>query len=427
MEIRKKALKRILGWVLAVGLTAANCTPWAQSVRALPDTITVVRGEAVTYSFPFPLTVSYDGAAAAGSDGSQTLRDVGATGMTLRGEGTVTLWLLGMIPVKTIRVESVEQRLLVPGGCTLGLTLRTDGVLVVGFSPVTGQDGGSVSPATQAGVRAGDVITAVNGQQVFTSAELTALVAASHRAGRSVVLTLERAGEGMDVFVTPATDASGAARLGAWVRDSTAGVGTLTFYDPDGGVFGALGHPITDTDTGVVLGVRDGSVYSAEVVGAVVGQKGNPGELKGSFSSAGPIGDIAGNTLHGVFGTLRSQPGSLYPKGLPIATRSQVHTGDAAIISTVDGDGPREYSCRIIQLFQQDSPSAKSMVVEITDPSLIERTGGIVQGMSGSPIIQDGRIVGAVTHVYVSDPTKGYGVYIEWMLDAAEGAADDAA
>ena len=206
------------------------------------------------------------------------------------------------------------------------------------------------------------------------------------------------------------------------MRDSTAGVGTLSFYDPKTGAYGALGHAITDADTGQPLSVRRGQVMHADVVDVQKGKKGTPGELKGSFlRENNTLGNILKNTGYGIYGKLDKAPeNKLYPGGLPIGLMGTVHTGPATILSSVDGEGMKEYDVEILQANRQTSPAPKSMVIKVTDPRLLDKTGGIVQGMSGSPIIQNGHIIGAVTHVYVNDPTQGYGLYIEWMLKQAE-------
>jgi stage IV sporulation protein B len=237
-----------------------------------------------------------------------------------------------------------------------------------------------------------------------------------------VPIAYQRAGEQRTCLLTPHKDEStGAVRLGAWVRDSTAGVGTMSFYDPDTGRYAALGHAITDGDTGAVLTVSEGQVLRADIVAVQKGQKGAPGELKGSFLREGQrLGDIRRNSILGIYGALdKPAANPLYPDGLPIGLRSGVHTGKATILSSVDGTGVHEYAIEITRVNPQSVPAPKSMVIRVTDERLLEATGGIVQGMSGSPIIQDGRLIGAVTHVFVSDPTQGYGLYVDWMLGEA--------
>ena len=422
-----RPLKNAIGWALSLSLLALNFTPQAQSIRTLPDTISIVSGEEISFDFILPMKVAYEGELTQVlSSGGETLGDVGARSVTLLsgsgGKGEITLSLLGLIPVKTMTVSVLDDITLIPGGTAVGVTLRTQGVLVVGMSPVTMNSGEQVCPVRDAGINPGDTISAVNGSDVTDTNSLVSLVDSAYEAHTPITLTISRYGEVLDVPVSPAEDSAGQPKLGMWARDSTNGVGTLTYYDPVEKEFGALGHPITDADTGALLPVRSGSLYLAEIVGAKKGERGAPGELKGVFGTdLSPIGRLSGNTLYGVFGNMPLTPAdSLYPEGLPVAGRSSVKEGPATIISTVDGGGPKEYACEILQVFRQDKISAKSMVLKITDEELLAKTGGIVQGMSGSPIIQNGCIIGAITHVYVSDPTRGYGIYIEWMLDATE-------
>jgi stage IV sporulation protein B len=215
-------------------------------------------------------------------------------------------------------------------------------------------------------------------------------------------------------------------RLGIWVRDSTAGVGTLTFYDPESRCFGALGHAITDVDTGVLLSVKNGEIMQSTIIDVKQGRRGEPGELKGVFSGRQRvIGNILRNTQYGIYGKMyRSLPKFYFDQPLPVCSQYDVQVGKASILTTVDEEGIKEFEIQIIKVNIQQHPSSKGMVIEITDPELLERTGGIVQGMSGSPIIQNGRIVGAITHVFVNDPKKGYGIFIEWMLEECRKILD---
>lgn len=215
-------------------------------------------------------------------------------------------------------------------------------------------------------------------------------------------------------------------RLGVWVRDSTAGVGTLSYVDPRTGAYGALGHAIVDGDTGDMVVVREGAILEADVVGVTRGTSGRAGELRGSFLKENrQIGSLDLNSVYGIYGTMDAPvTHALYPDGLPVGSRAEVHTGPASILSTVDGSGMQEYSVEITKCIRQDEPRQKGLTLRVTDERLLEKTGGIVQGMSGSPILQDGKIVGAVTHVYLNDSTQGYGMYIEWMLERSDKIAN---
>lgn len=324
----------------------------------------------------------------------------------------------GMAAVGAVNAAVEPQKVLVPGGQSVGVALRT-GVVVVGNSDL----GRTPSPARLAGLKSGDVIQSLDGEAVTGAKQLSASIAD----GETAHLRILRGGDVVECDVTPAQDErDGQYRLGAWVRDSTAGVGTLTYYDPEDGGFGALGHAITDVDTGVVMPVGDGGIYPNRVVAVTPSKAGSPGELTGDFlGETEALGSVSKNGDSGIFGSADGPiAGALYPEGLPAASRSQVHPGAASLITTVDDDGPREYACEVVRLSDRGQSASRAMVIRVTDPVLLERTGGIVQGMSGSPILQDGRIIGAVTHVMVNDPTMGYGIMIETMLKEAEASEE---
>ncbi len=405
--------------LLAAALVAVGMSPPLRAFESLPDALYLKSGAQTQLEFTLPGRAEIEGADAAvissfdqsaGSLGSTVTLTAGAEA----GEATLTYRLLGLIPVKTVSVTVETEKTLIPGGQSVGVALLTEGVVVVGSSDI----GSTPSPARLAGIRAGDRIVRVNDTDITGAEQLRALISE----GGEALVEIARGEETLVVSVEPALDVStGAYRLGAWVRDSTAGIGTLSFYDPDDGGFGALGHAITDVDTGIVLPVGYGGIYESSVVDVNKGKSGEPGELLGQFFDAETqLGEVERNTDFGIFGTTNEAvENPLYPDGLPVGTRADVHVGPAQILTTlVDGE-IRAYDCEIVKLTRQDEPSTRSMVIKITDEELLETTGGIVQGMSGSPIIQDGLIVGAVTHVFINDPAQGYGVYIEWMLDAA--------
>ncbi len=412
---KPSTLRRAAGLVTAFLLALSWFSPMQQTLRTLPDTLSLTQGQIATLDLG-GLTLTGDALTVTASE-DETLASVGAVDVSVQTSGTAEMILsLFGIPLKRVEVEVSEEKRLIPGGMALGVAMRTEGVLIVGVSEVVE----GVSPARDAGLQAGDVIRSVDGQAVTTSESLTELL--NRSGGQTVHIVYERAGESRTALLTPHCDeTTGAVRLGAWVRDSTAGVGTLSFYDPDTGRYAALGHAITDGDTGSVLSVSEGQVLRASIVAVQKGAAGAPGELKGSFLREGEVlGDIRRNSILGIYGTLdQAAENPLYPDGLPIGLRSGVHTGAATILSSVDGEGVKAYQIEITRVNQQSGPAPKSMVIRVTDERLLEKTGGIVQGMSGSPIIQDGRIIGAVTHVFVNDPTQGYGVYIDWMLEEA--------
>lgn len=326
--------------------------------------------------------------------------------------------LFGTIPLKTVHVNVVPREKVYVGGTPIGIYLETDGAYVVETGEITDQSGNSCCPAENI-LRSGDYICAVNGEQVATKEELIACIGKCQ--GEKVILDVKREGEDVKLKLQPVQDEDGTYRAGIWVRNDTQGIGTLTYIDEEG-KFGALGHGISDIDTGEVLSISDGVLYDAEVISIVKGTQGTPGELAGiiHYSSGYQIGTIEANCKNGLYGTVSGLPSLTKGKELvEIAYRQEVKEGPAAIWSTVDGTC-REYEVEIKEVRLNGKDVNKGMIVEVTDPELLELTGGIVQGMSGSPVIQNGRIVGAVTHVLVNDPTRGYGIFIENMLEAAK-------
>lgn len=412
-----KRIKQAIGIILSILVVAGNYSPQMNAVRDLPDTLRLRTGEAHALSIAWPFTLSSRDAdmhVLASSD-----RSLGVISEQ-PGETRLTVSMFG-VPLRNIDVAVDPEHVLYPGGESIGAALNTEGVLIVGTSELS--DTGK-SPARDAGLRVGDMITTIEGQTVKSTSELIALV--TEHGEESLEITYKRGETLRQAVLTPVPDkVDGRLRLGLWVRDSTAGVGTLSFYDPATKRYGALGHAISDIDTGITLPVREGTILKSAVVGIRKGERGVPGELQGSFlRDRVQLGDIRINNSFGIYGAADTPiVNSLYPDGLPIASQQNVHTGPATILTTLDDGGVREYRVEITRVARQSTPTQKSMTLRVVDPELLERTGGIVQGMSGSPILQDGRIVGAVTHVFVNDPTQGYGVFIEWMLEQATGIA----
>ena len=403
--MNKRIFLRIAQWFsigVAVLLCFINYSERMLQIRALPDTLHVT-GE--TGRFPQLLTPEAPAAAAVDVQHAERLSDV--------GEELYTFRLFGVVPIRSVRVVHTERQYLVPGGVAVGITLHTRGVLVVGMGSVRTSDG-MLSPGSAAGLQPGDLILAVGGQEIENTAHLAAICAAQDGV---VTLEVERSGALITVRIYPALDVeSGEYRLGLWVRDSTAGVGTLSFYDENSGWFGALGHAVSDVDTQSTLSVRDGKLVAAEVMDVMRGMPGEPGELLGAFSGTGPqIGSILLNTDYGIYGTMAQSYRGAQAGAVPMAYAYEAHEGPATILSTVSGSSVQPFSCNIIRVSTQQTPGTKGMIVQVNDAELIERTGGIVQGMSGSPILQDGKLIGVVTHVFVNDPTKGYCIYAEWM------------
>jgi stage IV sporulation protein B len=313
---------------------------------------------------------------------------------------------------------SAAAQELMAGGRAIGIRMNTDGVVVAGSAPVETASG-QVTPALDAGLRTGDVIVKLAGADVHTAEDF--VKAASGMKGGAVAMKVMRNGEAKELSITPAKDADGALKLGLWLRDGIAGVGTLTFYDPATGVYGALGHGITDSDTGALLPLGSGVLTKASIVGIVKGENGTPGQLSGCTDEKSICGSIVLNTDYGIFGIL--EPGSDVPGSAMEC--GGMKPGPATILTTLSGSAPGEYSIEINRVYHDQS--GERVMITVTDQALIDAAGGIVQGMSGSPIIQDGKLVGAVTHVFVNDPTRGYGLSIADMISEVQACASKAA
>jgi stage IV sporulation protein B len=309
------------------------------------------------------------------------------------------------------------QRWVVPLGRTVGIKLFSDGVMVVGLSEIATENG-MASPAAACGLQTGDIITHINSSDVDSIEEVRSLLQSI--SGEKMSLRVLR--EEKQVQLTAQAvqcSADGAYKLGAWIRDSMAGIGTTTFYDPENGVFGALGHGINDVDTALLMPLQSGSIMYASVVNVKKGVSGKPGELQGTFEVNRDMGELYANTVGGVFGILSDKSLADGMEPVPVARRKDVKTGPAVILSNISGNCVEEYSIEIVRIYPDEAGRTRDLMLKVTDPRLLESTGGIVQGMSGSPILQNGAFVGAVTHVLVNDPTQGYGILAEHMLDAS--------
>ena len=339
---------------------------------------------------------------------SQSITDISyAAPLTLEASAPLSAY----DPLPVLSYEALEGLELYAGGMPFGVKFFTEGVTVVGFCDVETQNG-KVNPATEAGLRQKDVILSVGGESLMGAADLTQRIEASE--GKPLKLLCRRAGREFEATLTPAfCPAEARYKTGIWVRDSGAGIGTVTFILPDTGTFAGLGHGICDADTGALVPMRRGTVSDVTISSVVKGKAGEPGELKGYFQ-AGKTGALLGNCACGVWGVLSEAPENA-GEPLPIGMRNDLCEGDAYILSTLDNNKIERYDVKISNI-NRDAKGSKCFTVTVTDPDLISRSGGIVQGMSGSPIIQNGKLVGAVTHVLINDPTTGYGIFLENML-----------
>ena len=331
--------------------------------------------------------------------------------------------LFNAIPVKTVDVSVVREMQVIPCGTPFGIKMFTNGVMVVGISDIQ-SDGAIVNPASKAGLKVGDIIVSVNGEEMNQNEQVAAAIEKSF--GKPVSVTVKRDNVLLDTVLEPVkSDVDSSYKGGLWVRDSTAGIGTVTFYNPTNGAFAGLGHGICDIDTAEIMPLGSGDIVPVTISGVVKGEKGKAGELRGYFSSDVPVGSLQANVEAGVYGTLNSSP--VNREALKVAMKQEVKTGPAKVLTTVDGGEPRYYDIQIESVNYKNHAMSKNLVVCVTDPELLAKTGGIVQGMSGSPIIQDGMLVGAVTHVFVNDPTKGYGIFAENMMSVSQSVCMQAA
>ncbi len=367
------------------------------------------RGEELKIDTVMPVTAVYNGIKMSQSNDNHLVGD----------SFEVDLKIFGLIPFSTVNVEIVDDMYVSVLGNPFGMKIYTDGVLVIDATDVNTENG-KVNPALSAGIKVGDYIKTINGQQVTCNEELSLLITNSD--GKVLEIEAVRDGKSFNCSVDPVVDSeSGIYRIGIWVRDSSAGIGTLTFYSPSNNVVCGLGHGICDADTETLLSIEQGELVEANIVDVEKGSAGNPGALKGKFTYDS-IADISLNCEQGVYGIAKQEMNAI--NLTEIAMKQEVRNGQAQILCTVNGDKPKLYSCEIKKTGDNNSKT-QNLVVTVTDDELINITGGIVQGMSGSPILQDGKLVGALTHVLVSDSLTGYGVLAENMLETAQGVANE--
>ncbi len=330
------------------------------------------------------------------------------------GSYKVKLKLFGLVSYKNIQIDVIEKKYLYPSGTSVGIKIQTDGVLVLGTGIICGKDGLNYEPALNI-LKSGDYILTINGENVENKKKLIEMIEKCN--GNDIQLEVMRNNERIKLIVKPVCASDGSYKIGAWIRDDTQGIGTLTYVDEQGS-FGALGHGITDVDTGLLMNVKEGGLYRADIVQINKGEKGTPGEVVGVIRKGenDHYGYIDKNTRQGIFGKIDGSVfGTKYLKKYPMGLKQDIKTGKATILCQVS-DRIEEYEIEIEKIELNTANYSKGMVLHITDKKLLSLTNGIVQGMSGSPIIQNGKIIGAVTHVFVQDSTRGYGIFVENMI-----------
>lgn len=396
--MQKKHNYRLLIFVL---LLADMCFMTVFGIRylkkAIPDTIYIRQGQetGVSQMLDYPF-VTYSKSIDVSKNGSYQ----------------IPCYFLDMFYLKDVQVETADEKWVSVCGMPAGLYMETEGVLVVDTGEITGKDGVQAEPAEHI-AKSGDYILEVNGTPVLGKKDLIKNIEASH--GETVELLVNRNGEQIPLSISPVLDQNDEYKLGLWVRDNTQGIGTMTYID-ENGKFGALGHGISDTDTGELLDISEGELYEAEIVSIKKGAKGMPGELSGyiEYEQEKKIGTIEKNTELGIFGEVFDVK-RLPHKKVMVGYQQEVKEGKAKLLTNLNKE-VKTYDIEITEIYRNKSKTNKAFEIQVTDPKLLEETGGIVQGMSGSPILQDGKLIGAVTHVFVQDSSKGYGIFIENML-----------
>lgn len=349
----------------------------------------------------------------------QTSSSISAEDTTKIGKMDFKLSLFGKIPLKDVTVSVIPKTSVVPLGNALGLKLYTNGVLVVGMSEIEGKDNKKYKPYENTGITEGDMITKIGANTVASTSELITVV--NETKGNDVSVEYVRDGQTIQTSITPVKTTDNNYKLGLWVRDAAAGVGTVSFYEPSTKTFAALGHGIQDVDTGQLLEIAKGDFVTTNIINIIKGEKGNPGKIQGSIENGTQVGQVYKNTEFGVFGkaTNLTALNVDISKALEVATRDEIEIGQAKIMCTLEDNKIKEYNVEIEKIYKNNNEDNKSMLIKVTDKELIEKTGGIIQGMSGSPIIQNNKVIGALTHVLVNDPQRGYGVFADLMIKQA--------
>ncbi|MBP3616845.1 MAG: SpoIVB peptidase [Lachnospiraceae bacterium] len=391
---------------------------------SLPEEIKIITGKEQKISFRIPLSAKIKGETVGVLEVNKEPLEKGSIKIDFSDEilmeasektkATMEVKLFGIFPLKKMEIRAVSPQTVVVGGSAIGIHVETNGILVLGTTTVTGEDKMTYEPATNR-LKSGDYIVEVNGCPMKEKEDLIKLLKESD--GSELHCKIRRGKEIIEVAVTPVRTADGTYKIGTWIRDDTQGIGTLTYITPDG-KYGALGHGITDVDTGVLMEVSGGNAYDAEILRIIKGEPGDPGELSGVIhrSEKERLGTVRTNTAQGIFGDVKENcEFQTSERELEIGFKQEVKKGKATILCEINGE-INEYEIEIQQVDYSNRNHAKGLVLKITDEELLEITGGIVQGMSGSPIIQNGKLIGAVTHVFIRDSTKGYGTFIENMI-----------
>lgn len=410
-----KWYRRILLLVLLVSLAGGGLFGYYMMEKSIPDEIKIIASKEQEFNFGLPIEASISSVKKE-QDNKIHLNLSKPVTMVADQVGSYQMEcsFLGLFRLKNVNIHVIEDKMLIPCGLPIGIYIETQGVMVIGTGAVNGMDGMNYEPAYHI-VQSGDYIETVNQEPVKNKYELINKI--NQYGDKEIVLGVRRNDGKIQLKLTPVNTAPGEYKLGIWVRDNTQGIGTLTYVDAQGG-FGALGHGINDVDTSILMEMEDGILYETEIISVMKGESGIPGELTGiiHYKEESKLGRINSNTPEGIFGTVNEKfLQEIDQKSYPLCMKQNIKLGKAYVRSNIEGSS-RDYEVRILDVNMNGDSVNKGIVLQVTDQELLQKTGGIVQGMSGSPILQDGKIIGAVTHVFVQDATKGYGIFIENMI-----------
>lgn len=400
----KKILLKVAGVIILIISYIYVC-----SITSIPKDIVIFEGDNLNLKIAQGLSLS-----SKNEETILTASNINKQQISKTGVDKLNLNLFGGIKVKDVNVSVMPKTTVIPIGTAIGMKLYTKGVLVVGVSQVNTDNNEKIKPYENSGIEQGDTILEVNNNEVTNTNELIQEVNDSN--GNPVKIKYLRNNQTKETSITP-VKSDNQYKIGLWVRDAAAGIGTLTFYEPSTNSFMALGHGISDIDTEKIVDIANGELITANILSIQKGAKGAPGEVKGTIDTGNKIGDISKNTNLGVYGRVTNKNYlSMEQQEMEVATRSQIKEGKAQIICQLDNEGQKSYEIEIEKIYSMNNQDNKSMLIKVTDKELISKTGGIIQGMSGSPVIQDGRFVGAVTNVLVNDPTQGYAIFADMMI-----------
>ncbi len=381
------------------------------AIDRIPNSLVLFEGEQFSIKIPIGISIKLkdsDTIETSSTDATQISKNV--------GKKLLSVSLFDSIALKNVDVDVLPKTTVIPVGNIAGVKLYTSGVLVVGMSEINGQDNKKYKPYENTGIEEGDTIIQINQNEITSTDELIETVNMSK--GEDITLKYIHGEETKTCSITPVKTSNNEYKLGLWVRDSAAGVGTVTFYEPSTRTFAALGHGITDIDTNELINISSGEFVTTRILNITKGESGNPGKIQGTVEKQENIGTISKNTKFGIYGivdnlsTLKIQAS----KEMQVASRDEIQEGEATILCSLDGEQAKEYKIEITKIYKDNNYDNKSMKIKVIDKTLIDKTGGIIQGMSGSPIIQNGKFIGAITHVLVNNPEEGYAVFGDIML-----------